>query len=85
LPQTGSQYNSFHSTLVFDGITTVATALLVKSTYFGDTTLSGTVPATEVTLSGGTNWAAGDFNYDGLVNGTDTALFNNAKNKGPAR
>jgi autotransporter-associated beta strand protein len=77
----------------FGGIHAVDTDVLVKYTYYGDATLSGTVNGTDYSridtaylnnLMPGktalTGWFNGDFNYDGSVNGSDYTLMDNAFN-----
>ncbi len=73
-----------HST--FDGTPALASDVLVKYTYYGDTTLKGYVDGSDYSridngyLSHLTGWANGDFNYDGVVNGSDYTLIDNAFN-----
>jgi hypothetical protein len=71
----------------FDGVTTTASDVLLKYTYYGDTNLDGKIDGTDYSridsayLSGGkTGWANGDFNYDGVVDGSDYTLIDNAYN-----
>lgn len=67
------------SSTSFDGISLVASDVLVKYTYLGDTNLSGKVDGTDLSnlvagIRGGlTGWANGDNNYDGIVDGNDLA------------
>ena len=71
----------------FDGVAVASTAVLVKSTVYGDTNLDGVVTAADYTrLDAGfvghlTGWANGDVNYDGVVDGSDYALADNAFNR----
>jgi autotransporter-associated beta strand protein len=70
----------------FDGSNPVATDVLIKFTYYGDTNLDGKVDGTDYSridsgyLSGQTGWYNGDFNYDGVINGSDYTLIDNAFN-----
>ena len=68
------------------GITTyenepVPSSVIVKYTWYGDTNLDGTVNSTDLSrLQNGmqnhlTGWTNGDFNYDGVINADDFALF----------
>jgi hypothetical protein len=82
----------FSSANLFDGIAPAAGAVLIKSTYVGDTNLSGNVDGSDYSLAdagyaadragagGATGWFNGDFNYDGTVDGSDYALLDNAFN-----
>jgi autotransporter-associated beta strand protein len=68
----------------FDGATVGGSDILVKYTYYGDTDLNGTVDATDIARENNgmnnhlTGWYNGDFNYDGVINGSDTTLIDNA-------
>ncbi len=68
----------------FDGQAVVATDVLARYTYYGDTNLSGVVDAADyLAVDAGyynhlTGWANGDFNYDGVVDGSDYTLMDNA-------
>ncbi len=69
----------------FDGITTFATDLLVKYTYYGDANLNGSIDGGDYTLIDHghgtlTGWQNGDFNYDGHIDGSDYSLIDNAFN-----
>jgi autotransporter-associated beta strand protein len=72
----------------FDGYSPVATDVLLKYTYYGDTNLDGKVDGSDYSridagfLSNGamTGWYNGDFNYDGVINGSDYTLIDNAFN-----
>ncbi len=72
----------------FDGVSTSASDLLIKYTYFGDATLDGAVNSADYAridagfLANGplTGWSNGDFNYDGVINGSDYTLIDNAFN-----
>jgi hypothetical protein len=69
------------------GVTTfqgqpIAQAVLVKYTYYGDSSLDGKVDLgndfnlfLQGYLKGGSTWELGDYNYDGVVNLTDFRLF----------
>jgi chondroitin AC lyase len=76
--------NILHSS--FDGISTVATDVLVKYTYVGDANLDGKVDGSDYSLIDNgylhqlTGWYNGDFNYDGVINGSDYTLIDNAFN-----
>jgi hypothetical protein len=69
---------------VFDGNPTKAGDALVAYTYIGDTTLKGSVDATDLAntlagLYGGlTGWENGDFTYSGTVTAADVTLVLNA-------
>jgi hypothetical protein len=71
----------------FDNQPTVATDVLIKYTYFGDTNLDGKVDGSDYSridnglLTHATGWFNGDFNYDGSVNGSDYTLIDNAFNQ----
>jgi hypothetical protein len=66
-----------HSTGV--GYTLNSSAYILMDTWYGDTDLSGTVTNSDLLamVPGATNatWQQGDFNYDGIVNADDYALF----------
>jgi autotransporter-associated beta strand protein len=70
-----------------DGVTTSATDVLVKYTYYGDANLDGILNGADYAqIDSGfgthaTDWAHGDFNYDGVVDGTDYALIDNTFNQ----
>jgi autotransporter-associated beta strand protein len=70
-----------------DGVSTAATDVLVKYTYYGDADLNGTVNGADyqqIDMGFGahlTGWSNGDFNYDGVVNGSDFALIDNTFNQ----
>jgi hypothetical protein len=58
------------------------TDVLVKFTYYGDANLNGIVDnSTDLGLlnngqsNGLTGWYNGDFNYDGVINGSDYTLY----------
>ena len=67
-----------------DGRAAAATDVLVRYTDYGDADLSGTVTAADyLRVDAGfighlTGWANGDFNYDGVVDGSDYTLIDNA-------
>ena len=73
----------------FDGVAVTASAVLVKSTIYGDTNLDGVVNLADYTrldagfLAKATGWANGDFNYDGVVDASDYTLADNAFNHQP--
>ncbi|HWB54804.1 MAG TPA: dockerin type I repeat-containing protein, partial [Tepidisphaeraceae bacterium] len=63
-----------------DGETVDSTTIVIKYTWIGDLNMDGFVTATDfnwMSPVGTTNagWANGDFNYDGIVNADDYALF----------
>ncbi len=68
----------------FDGQPAVATDVLARYTYYGDTNLDGVVNGADyLRVDAGyfdhlTGWANGDFNYDGVVDGSDYTLMDNA-------
>jgi len=79
---------------LFDGTSPLATDVLVKYTYYGDTNLDGVVDGTDYSRIDNaftnnqnssnpklTGWFNGDFNYDGIINGSDYALIDNAFNQ----
>jgi RHS repeat-associated protein len=63
---------------------------LVKYTEFGDADLNGEVNSADVTLlntgyeNASQDWYNGDFNYDGVIDGTDYFLSNNGSLNQPA-
>jgi hypothetical protein len=70
---------------LFDGQNATTTDLLVKSTYFGDADLDGSVTAADYALTdyphayGGTGWwSGGNFDYNGTMNAADYTLLDNA-------
>ena len=71
---------------MFDGQNVVTTDVVVKYTYFGDSTADGKVDASDYSridngyLNHLTGWFNGDFNYDGVINGSDYTLIDNAFN-----
>ena len=73
---------------LFDNQNAVLTDVIVKYTYFGDATLDGKVDGSDYArLDAGlasknvlTGWANGDFNYDGIIDGTDVDVLDNAFN-----
>jgi hypothetical protein len=90
----GTQLYGSSGTLgMFDGANPASTDVLVKYTYYGDTTLKGYVNGsdysridnayiTDQTSPGTlTGWFNGDFNYDGVINGSDYTLIDNAFNQ----
>jgi hypothetical protein len=84
-------YRSGASRGLFDGQDPASTDLLIKSTYFGDADLTGSVNPTDYSfIDNGyamalTGWVNGDFNYDAAVNATDYSLIDttNAFAPGP--
>jgi len=70
----------------FDGQSVADGDVLVKYTYYGDALLSGNVIAADyIQIDDGfeshlTGWYNGDFNYDGVINGDDYTLIDNAFN-----
>jgi hypothetical protein len=72
----------------FEGLPTDGSAVLVKSTYYGDTDLNGIVNFDDYArLDAGFNnptlprdWFHGDFNYDGVINFDDYSLIDFAFN-----
>jgi fibronectin-binding autotransporter adhesin len=76
----------FSSSNLFDGYTPLASDVLAKYTYYGDTNLDGSVNSADYAridngyLNQLTGWFNGDFNYDGVVNGSDYTLIDNAFN-----
>ena len=81
-------YGSGTTLGLFDGISPVATDVLIKYTYYGDANLDGKIDGSDYSridsgfLSHGTanGWYNGDFNYDGVINGSDYTLIDNAFN-----
>jgi hypothetical protein len=73
-------------TTTWQGMSVVATDVLVKDTYYGDADLSGGVDGTDYSridngyLNNLTGWYNGDFNYDGVINGSDYTLIDNTFN-----
>jgi hypothetical protein len=71
---------------VFDDLPTDGTAVLVKSTYYGDTDLNRVINFDDYARldagfnNGGNTWFQGDFNYDGQINFDDYALIDLAFN-----
>jgi hypothetical protein len=61
----------------FDGVTIASNDVLIKYTWLGDANLDGAVTSADLSAISptGTTWATGDFNYDGVVNADDYALF----------
>jgi hypothetical protein len=74
------------SSTSFDGTTVTTGDLLLRPTVYGDTTLKGFVDISDYTrlnagyLSAATGWYNGDFNYDGVINGSDFTLIDNTYN-----
>jgi autotransporter-associated beta strand protein len=77
----------------FDGVPVADGDILVKYTYYGDATLTGSVTAADYLQIDNaysynqahpstplTGWYNGDFNYDGVINGDDYSLIDNAYN-----
>jgi hypothetical protein len=72
----------------FDGVPVADGDILVKYTYYGDATLTGSVTSADyLQIDNGYNsggalkgWYNGDFNYDGVINGDDYTLIDNAYN-----
>ena len=85
IPDTADGGTPLYAT--FGGLTTAATDVLVRATYYGDANLDGHVDAADYTrldagfLTGGTGWFNGDFNYDGRVDASDYTLADNAFNQ----
>jgi hypothetical protein len=80
----GAVFAALHPGTLFFGAAVAATDVVVRYTWVGDTTLRGSVTATDYAqidtgyllhLSG---WLSGDFNYDGVVDAKDYALIDNA-------
>jgi autotransporter-associated beta strand protein len=71
----------------FDGQTTGDGDVLIKYTYYGDALLTGSVTSADYGqidngfLNSLTGWQNGDFDYDGVVNGSDYTLIDNAFNQ----
>ena len=74
------------SSTAFDGVAVASADVLVKYTYYGDTTLDGRVDGADYTrvdagyLLNYTGWGNGDLNYDGKVDASDYTLVDNAFN-----
>jgi len=70
----------------FDGQTVADGDVLVKFTCYGDALLTGSVTAADyIQIDNGfqnglSGWYNGDFNYDGVINGDDYTLIDNAFN-----
>jgi hypothetical protein len=62
----------------FDGVPVSRTAVIVKWTFAGDTNLNGRVDSDDSPKlnTGLTGWSNGDYNYDGVINSLDTAIYN---------
>jgi hypothetical protein len=79
----GSGTTAIYST--FDGISVSYSAILVKWTYGADANLDGSVNTTDYDrLVNGydnslTGWYNGDFNYDGVINGSDFTIYDNCE------
>ncbi len=77
---------SLGSSNTFDGQSVSSSDVLLKYTYYGDAALGGNVGAADTSrldfgfLTQATGWFNGDFNYDGLINGSDYTLYDNAFN-----
>ena len=75
----------------FDGLPSNIGDILVKHTYYGDTTLDGKVDGSDYSVidsnfvTAATGWVAGDLNYDGVINGSDYTLIDNTFNRQEAR
>jgi len=84
LISSGSPFNNGLTT--FDGQNVADGDVLVKYTYYGDALLTGSVTAADyIQIDNGfqnhlTGWSNGDFNYDGVINGDDYTLIDNAFN-----
>jgi hypothetical protein len=83
----------FTSVNLFDGIVPGASDVLVKYTDYGDALLNGNVTAADYLQIDNadsynqahsstplTGWYNGDFNYDGVINGDDYTMIDNAYN-----
>jgi autotransporter-associated beta strand protein len=59
------------------GYMDTGTQVIIKYTWVGDANLDGVVTNADLSAmsANGTTWATGDFNYDGVVNADDYALF----------
>jgi predicted outer membrane repeat protein len=85
--QGGAIYGSGTSAGTFDGQNTTASDVLIKYTYFGDTTLDGKVDGSDYSkidngyLNHATGWENGDLNDDGVIYGSDYTLIDNAFNQ----
>jgi hypothetical protein len=70
----------------FDGQPVSDGDVIIKYTYVGDALLTGSVTAADYLQidngfqNGLTGWNNGDFNYDGVINGDDYTLIDNAFN-----
>jgi len=80
LAEASELFGSFPAT--FAGESIDSSSVLVKFTYYGDTTLSGSVGLDDLSITlanygqiGG--WTSGDFNYDGVVGFADLGLLLN--------
>ena len=81
-------YGSGTTLGLFNGVSPVASDVLVRYTYYGDTNLDGKVDGSDYArvdagfLAKGalTGWYNGDFNYDGKVDASDYTLIDNAFN-----
>jgi hypothetical protein len=68
----------------FDNQSTTTSDVLIKSTYFGDADLNGSVNAADYSridngfAIGETGWSNGDFNYDATINAADYSLIDTA-------
>jgi hypothetical protein len=68
----------------FDGQGTGTSDVLMKTTFFGDGDLNGSVNAADYSridngfALGLTGWINGDFNYDGTTNSADYSLIDNS-------
>jgi hypothetical protein len=68
----------------FDGQDLATTDVVLKTTFFGDADLSGSINSSDFSLvDNGTalhlsGWSNGDFNYDGTVNAADYSLIDTA-------
>jgi autotransporter-associated beta strand protein len=78
----------------FINLSPLATDVLVKYTYYGDTNLDGVVDGSDYSRidtaflnnqntsnQALTGWFNGDFNYDGVIDGSDYTLIDNAFNQ----
>ena len=70
----------------FEGQAVLASDVLLKYTYYGDTNLDGAVDGSDYSdvdngfINHLTGWYNGDFNYDGVVDGSDYTLIDNSFN-----
>ena len=82
----GDTANSNVGSMIFSGIQTDSTALVIGYTYYGDANMSGETTIADQSILGsnyntsGKYWYEGDFNYDGNVNIGDFALLANNYN-----